>query len=177
MNTVFFDIDSQLDFMFPAGALYVPGAETIVARIAALNRHAASHGIPLISTMDAHSENDPEFAIYPHHCVAGTLGQRKVASTMVGQMIVEKKKLDPFSNPRLEIILDGLAADRYVVYGVVTEICVRLMAEGLMRFGRPVDVVVDAIRPLSESAGKHWLDQFRAAGGNLITSAAVEAAS
>ena len=27
MKTVFFDIDTQIDFVFPAGALYVPGAE------------------------------------------------------------------------------------------------------------------------------------------------------
>jgi len=46
MNTVFFDIDSQLDFLFPAGALYVPGAERIVPAIARLNRFAAAHGIP-----------------------------------------------------------------------------------------------------------------------------------
>ncbi len=41
MKTVFFDVDTQIDFLYPAGALYVPGAETIVDRIAALNRFAA----------------------------------------------------------------------------------------------------------------------------------------
>ena len=34
MKTVFFDIDTQLDFLYPAGALYVPGAERIVPAIA-----------------------------------------------------------------------------------------------------------------------------------------------
>src|SRR5471032_939182 len=29
MKNAFFDIDSQLDFLYPAGALYVPGAERI----------------------------------------------------------------------------------------------------------------------------------------------------
>ena len=62
MKTVFFDIDSQLDFLYPAGALYVPGAERIVPAIARLNRFAAMHGIPVVSTIDAHTENDPEFA-------------------------------------------------------------------------------------------------------------------
>ena len=41
MNTIFFDIDSQLDFLYPAGALYVRGAERIVPAIERLNRHAA----------------------------------------------------------------------------------------------------------------------------------------
>ena len=34
MSAVFFDVDSQLDFLYPAGALYVPGAERIVPAIA-----------------------------------------------------------------------------------------------------------------------------------------------
>src|SRR5580704_1693396 len=79
MKTVFFDIDSQIDFVYPAGALYVPGAERIVPVIAELNRRA-----PLvISTMDAHSEDDPEFQIYPHHCVVCTTGQQKPSITLL----------------------------------------------------------------------------------------------
>ena len=66
MKTVFFDIDTQIDFVYPAGALYVSGAERILAAVSQLNRRAPR----LISTMDAHSEDDPEFKIYPHHCVA-----------------------------------------------------------------------------------------------------------
>ena len=40
MKTVFFDIDTQIDFVYPAGALYVPGAERILATVAELNRRA-----------------------------------------------------------------------------------------------------------------------------------------
>ena len=76
MSAAFFDIDSQLDFLYPAGALYVPGAEKIVAQIAELNRFAGAHGIPLVSTMDAHSEDDPEFKTWPPHCVVETPASR-----------------------------------------------------------------------------------------------------
>ena len=85
MKTVFFDIDSQLDFLYPAGALYVPNAERIVPAIARLNRFAAAHGIPVVSTTDAHAENDPEFSVWPPHCVAGTWGQRKAQATLVDE--------------------------------------------------------------------------------------------
>ena len=74
MRTLFLDVDTQLDFLYPAGALYVPGAEQIVPAIAALNRYAMSRGIPLLSTVDAHTEDDPEFKTWPAHCVAGSLG-------------------------------------------------------------------------------------------------------
>src|SRR5438874_11918549 len=88
MKTVFFDVDTQIDFLYPAGALYVPVAETIVDRIAALNRYAASHVIPVVSTADAHTENDPEFRDWPPHCVAGTAGQQKPAATLLGKRVV-----------------------------------------------------------------------------------------
>ena len=41
MKTVYFDVDTQLDFVYPSGALYVPGAEQIVDRIVHLNQQAA----------------------------------------------------------------------------------------------------------------------------------------
>ena len=55
MKTVYFDVDTQIDFMYPAGSFYVPGASALIRRIAALNHFAASQGMPLVSTMDAHT--------------------------------------------------------------------------------------------------------------------------
>jgi len=177
MNTVFFDVDTQIDFMFPAGALYVPGAEKILPVVAELNRRAPL----LVSTMDAHLEDDPEFRIYPHHCVVGTTGQQKPASTLrekrgviptagdAQQFIVEKQTLDCFTNPHLIPLLERLNADRYVVYGVVTEICVRHAAFGLLKLGRPVEIVTDGIMALSAENAREMLDEFQAAGGKLIT--------
>lgn len=175
MKTVFFDIDTQIDFLYPAGALYVPGAERILPTVAALNRRA-----PLvISTMCAHSEDDPEFKLYPHHCVEGTTGQQKPCMTLLEkcepprQVILEKQELDLFSNLSLTPLLAELGADRYVVYGVVTEICVRLAAFGLLKTGKRVEVVTDAIQSLDPQAAQKMLAEFTAAGGHLTTSSAV----
>lgn len=182
MKTVFFDIDTQIDFVYPAGALYVRGAERILPAIAELNRRA-----PLvISTMDAHSEDDPEFKIYPHHCVVGTTPQQKPASLLldqratipslldgVRQLILEKQKLDCFTNPHLRPLLDKLGADRYVVYGVATEICVRYSAFGLLETGQRVELVTDAVKALDEQAAEKMFHEFTAAGGVLTTLQAV----
>jgi nicotinamidase/pyrazinamidase len=187
VKTVFFDVDTQLDFMYPAGALYVPGAEKIVEQIAALNRFAGAEGIPLISTMDAHTENDPEFQAWPPHCVAGCIGQHKpeamllshrvvVPNTPVGvaienvqQFLLEKQTFDCFTNVNLARILEQLGAERYVVYGVVTEICVRLAAWGLLKTGKRVELVSDAVRSLSDAASANMTNAFLAAGGLLTT--------
>lgn len=171
MKTVFVDVDTQIDFLFPAGALYVPAAVGLLPAIARLNRFAAAQGIPLISTTDAHSENDPEFRQWPPHCVAGTTGQLKPAETLVGadQIIVQKQALDVFTNPGFSVLLDRLQAERYVVYGVATDYCVRLAITGLLATGKPVALVTDAIAAVSPEDGARVLAEFTARGGALTT--------
>lgn len=177
MKQVFFDIDTQIDFMFPAGALYVPGAEKLLPSISRLNRYAKQHEIPLISTMCAHAENDPEFRQWPAHCIVGTVGQLKPASTLAGQIFLEKRELDLFTHPALPELLRELRADEYVVYGVVTEHCVRLAAMGLLALGKPVAVFEDAIEQLEAAAAERFKEEFRARGGKFTrTRAAIASA-
>ena len=169
MNTVFFDIDTQIDFMYPTGALYVPGAERILPAVAALNRKAPA----VISTMCAHSERDAEFGQYGHHCVVGTVGQQKPAATLLNdparQILFPKPVLDVFRVPELQPLLERLKADRYVVYGVVAEICVQFAAFGLLQTGKPVEIVSDAIQSLNEAEASKMFTSFTAAGGLLTT--------
>ena len=171
MKTVFVDVDTQIDFLFPAGALCVPGAARLLPAIARLNHFAAAQGIPLISTTDAHREDDPEFRQWPPHCVAGTTGQLKPAETLVGagQIIVEKQALDVFSNPDFPALLDSLGADRYVVYGVAAEYCVRCAITGLLATGKQVALVTDAIAAVNSEDGARALAEFAARGGSLTT--------
>jgi nicotinamidase/pyrazinamidase len=192
MKTVFFDIDTQLDFLYPSGGLYVPGAELVTPTVAALNRYAAAHGITVVSTVDAHSENDPEFQAWPPHCIAGTTGQHKAESTLLErrtvvpnrpgtlsiqgaqQILLEKQNVDAFTAVNLPLVLDALAADAYVVYGVVTEICVLHAASGLLRTGKPVTIVTDAIETLNRATSDRVLAEFRAAGGRLVLSSEIK---
>ena len=177
MKTVFFDVDTQLDFLYPAGALYVPGAEDVLPVLGALTRHAAARAIQVISTVDAHTEDDVEFTIWKPHCVVGTFGQQKVSATKLPesakQIIIEKQVIDPFANPKLRGLLDALQAERFVLYGVVTEICVRCAAIGLLQTGARVELVTDAVKSLSPAEERSFIDAFQASGGFLTTSAAV----
>jgi nicotinamidase/pyrazinamidase len=169
----FFDIDTQIDFLFPAGALYAKGAERIIPAIAALNRYTANQGHHLISTTCAHPEVAEEFKVWPPHCIVGTLGQTKPASTLLDsritipytaialpdiaaqQIILEKNELDLFTNPNL------------------TEYCVQHAAMGLLATGRRVRLVTDAIHHLSVIAAEEMLTAFKARGGELLTTAAI----
>jgi len=163
----------------------VPGAERIVPAITQLNQYAAAHGIIVVSDMCAHSENDPEFRDWPPHCIVGTTGQLKPQSTLLPrravvpnvpaevtiegaqQIILEKQELNLFTNPNLPRLLKMLAADEYVVYGVVTEYCVSHAALGLLDLGRPVTLVTDAIRSLRDDDAARTLHSFTARGGKM----------
>jgi nicotinamidase/pyrazinamidase len=195
----FFDIDTQLDFMTPGGALYGPGAERVIPVVAALNRYAGEHGIPLISTTDAHPENAAEFQVWPPHCVAGTFGQQKPCATLLAtrsvvpydpafsvpapnrataqfiieQIVIEKDDLDMFSNPHLPAVLSGLGVTECIVYGVFIDYCVKCAIMGLLGSGRQVSLVTDASALISQEAGDLVIRDFVAAGGRLIVGDAI----
>ena len=192
MKTVFFDIDTQLDFMVPGGALYAPGAEMLTPRLSALSKFAMKSGIPIVSTTDAHSEDDPEFRAWKPHCILGTQGQQKLRETVVdrqytlsvepvsfdlslaraaAQIVVQKQHEDCFTNTNLPALLRFLDAERFVVYGVVTEVCVLHAARGLLKTGAEVALVADAIQAFDERAGREALDELTDVGVELTTTA------
>ena len=166
---LYFDIDTQIDFMFPAGALYVPGAEKLLPLIAKLNREAVASGGKLISTACAHAEDDPEFKQWPPHCVIGTAGQTKPCSLLVGagQTILEKAQLNLFTNPRTDELIKAIDPDECIVYGVVTEYCVKECAMGLLDRGYKVSLVRDAIQSLNSADADRFLRDFSTRGGGF----------
>ncbi len=105
-------------------------------------------------------------------CVRDTLGQRKPEATRMAagrQILFEKTTTDVFAEPGIQDLLRSLQADRFVVYGVVTEICVRFAALGLLRTGKPVAVVRDAVQALDEARSEAFFEELRAAGGAMTT--------
>jgi len=188
-STVFFDVDTQNDFLLPVGSLYVPGAEKLIPTLERLYALVRSRAIPVISTLDAHTDRDIEFATWPPHCVAGTLGQLKVAGTLLPgavtvpnvasaeipeapQLIVEKQTIDVFDTTTIRRVLEARPAKRYVVFGVVTEICVWTSARGLLAAGHAVDIVTDAVASLDPNGrGRESLDALAVLGARFITSA------
>jgi len=186
--TVFWDEDTQIDFISPEGKLYVPGAEAIVPNLKILTLLAKEHGIPVLASTDAHRTDDSEMAVYPLHCLIGTAGQEKVEGTLLpkrivipnhlvqlptdfseyDQIILQKQDVDVFTNPNIENLLSKLGSPQFVLYGVVTEICVAIAARGLLNLGYKVEVVEDAIRSFDAAKGAAALDEIQKMGGTLV---------
>lgn len=175
-KVVFVDVDTQRDFMYSDGALYVNGAETIIPNLKQLIHAAVKAGIPIVSTADNHRETDEEMNEFPPHCIGGTDGQKKIPETITSglitlpnrpyagdlptlfdhydQVVLEKSKLDLFTNCNTEPLLSRLFADDFVVFGVATDYCVSMAVLGLLQREKKVTLVFDAIRAVDEAAGE-----------------------
>ena len=190
-KTVFWEVDAQADFVLPGGKLYVPGAEKIIPNIERLVAAAIESGALLVSSSDSHKDGDPEFERFPPHCLRGTPGARIVPEGLAAnfctipndasrampnhvlsfpQVILEKQTLDVFDNPRAGELVQQLPSDaEYVIFGVVTEYCVKCAAKGLLDRHRKVAIVKDAIESLDAEAGRLALEELQSLGARLIS--------
>ncbi len=84
-----------------------------------------------------------------------------------------------FDNPNTDALLARLNPagspgfdlnPEFVVFGVATEYCVRLAVDGLLRRGRRVSIVTDAVRSLNHRKGQDILESLESCGARPITS-------
>jgi len=187
MKCIFLDIDTQNDFIHPGGGLYVPGAEKLIEIYDRISVYALDNEITVLASADAHSENDPEFATFPAHCIKSTAGQNKIDQTLPDIFLVqpndgkevkkedlnktnvlfEKQTFDVFSNPKIETYLQYLHPDKVVVYGVATDYCVKAAVEGLLKRNYSVLLLTDAIRSVYPDSEQSILDDFEDRGVEL----------
>lgn len=190
-NLVFWEVDTQADFMLPGGKLYVPGAERLLPNIRKLTNAARQGRVFLVSHGCFHTQNDPEFKTFPPHCIKGTPGSAYVPEALTEkvvtvpndptatlprdlsqyqQILLEKQTLDIFESRHAEELVSRLGNDaEFVVFGVVTEYCVRFAAKGLLDRGRRVSVVEDAIETLKAEDGERTVAELQALGAKFIT--------
>ena len=60
---LFWDVDTQYDFLQPDGKLYVPRAEAIIPRLKALTVFAHAKGIRIIASAEDHVPGHPELKV------------------------------------------------------------------------------------------------------------------
>ena len=188
---IFWEVDVQRDFMLPGGNLYVPGAEKLLPNIRRLT-DAARHGkVFLVSHGCFHPEGDPEFKIFPPHCLKGSTGSDLVPEALTSkvvrvendpaakipqdlssyqQILLEKQTLNIFESRHADELVQRLGNQaEFVVFGVVTEYCVSFAAKGLLERGRRVAVVQDAIETLKPEDGSKALAELQRLGARFIT--------
>jgi nicotinamidase/pyrazinamidase len=86
------------------------------------------------------------------------------------QVVLEKQTLDIFETHHAHSLVERLGAHpEFIIFGVVTEYCVKCAARGLLARKRKVSVVKDAIETLDPSASSAILSELQSHGAKLIT--------
>lgn len=188
---IFWEVDVQADFMLPGGKLYVKGAEKLLPNIRRLTDAARQGRVFLVSHGCFHTPDDPEFKIFPPHCVKGTAGAELVPEALTQkvarvpneaeaklpedlwkyqQILLEKQTLNIFESRHADALVQRLGSDaEFVVFGVVTEYCVSFAVKGLLERGRRVAVVRDAIETLKPEDGQKMIAELQRLGARVIT--------
>jgi nicotinamidase/pyrazinamidase len=200
-RVIFWDVDTQYDFMRAAGRLYVPEAEAIIPSLKGLTDYAHRHGIRIVASADDHAASDPEISdapdwttTFPPHCLRGTPGARKIPETALrdplvieparaqtmaladrvrrhgGDILFLKQRFDVFTNANVLTVLDVLAPQDVVLYGVALDVCVKAAIAGLLT-RRPrmrLFAVTDAMKPIDRDAAEHLLKEWGEEGVRLV---------
>jgi len=95
-NILFWNVDTQIDFMHPNGKLYASGAEDIATILNQITLFAKNHNIQVINTADHHFSNSAELSnspdfktTFPEHCMANTTGASYIPETQPSDNIFE----------------------------------------------------------------------------------------
>jgi nicotinamidase-related amidase len=203
-NVIFWDADTQHDFMLPDGRLYVPNAEHLAPNLKHLTEHAHAEDILILATACDHSLDDAEISstpdlerTFPPHCLRHTTGSRKIPATNLrqpvvietevmnpsslralvedhdGEVLVKKQHFDAFTNPNVAGVLDALAPDHVVIYGVALESSARAAIDGLLDRGVTVHLVTDAVQAMRPEAAPALLEAWGRRGVRMTSTAEI----
>ena len=105
-RVIFWDVDTQHDFMDASGKLYVPDAESIKPNLKRLTDYAHERGIRIVATADDHEPGHRELSAtpdfretFPEHCMRGTPGASKIPETALAAPVV----VEPSPTPREQL--------------------------------------------------------------------------
>ncbi len=123
-------IDMINEFCKPGGRMVLPGYERLVPPQLAVIEAARAVGAPVLWVHDAHRGNvrrDREWAKRTPHSVENTWATEIIADLGArdDEIHIIKRRYSAFFGTDLDLTLKDLMVDQLVVFGVVTNICVR----------------------------------------------------
>ncbi len=162
MKEVLIVIDMQRGFLEPGRPLYC-GDEVrnkVIPAVVELVKRKLYEGAQLIFTQDSHEPDDPEFKMWPPHCIRGTEEEEIIPELSEFPGIrVKKRRYSAFFGTDLDRILEELKPDVVTVAGVCTDICVLYTVADLRNRDYSVVVYADCVasfdREAHEFALKH----------------------
>lgn len=184
---ILIDINTQKDFLLAEGKACIRNHRRVLAHIRRVMAWARHQHIPVISTAEVYPYNNGNSINY---CIDDTEGQKKIRYTLLNnrisfpadgstdlprdilrrhkQIILHKRCIDPFDEPRIDRLLSEVRANEFILLGATIEGAVLATALGLLQRGKAVTVVVDAVGSHNKREVKLALRKMEAKGARLI---------
>ena len=185
---ILLDIDTQKDFLLINGKACVKNHRRVLANIRRIMAWARTNGVCIISTAEVYANHNGESL--PDYCLDGTEGQRKIHYTLVNnrisftadgntdlpkdifkkynQVILHKRCVDPFDEPRIDRLLSEIRTNEFVIVGTSLEGAVKSTALGLLQRGKKVTIVIDAIGSHNIAEAKLAIRKMETKGAKII---------
>jgi len=182
------DIDTQKDFLLVNGKACIRNHRRVLANIRRVMAWARFHGVPIISTAEVYSDSNGNGT--PTYCIDGTDGQKKIHYTLLDnriclaadgntdlprdllrrykQVILHKRCMDPFDEPRIDRLLSELRASEFILVGTSLEGAVKATALGLLQRGKKVTVIIDATGTHNAGEAKLAVRKMETKGAKVI---------
>lgn len=183
---VIVDVDTQNDFFVSDGKMCVRNHRRVLANIRRVMAWARREHIRVISTALVHKPTDHR----EPYCIVGTPGAKKLRYTLryrhcifepdgttdlpwdnlqqYDQIILYKRTIDPFEEPRAERVLTETRANEFIVIGGPVETSLVATVLGLLVRQKSVLVVYDAIGSRDKNAADVALRKMQAKGARLM---------
>ncbi len=144
-------IDMQNDFCQPDGKLYGGDrVRRVIEPIRKVIEEFRSRGYRIIYTQDWHRKDDPEFRIWPPHCIENTWGAEIINElSPEDDYVVRKRRYTAFFGTDLDMYLRENGIQELYLSGVLTNICVLHTASDAVLRGYSVTVIGDCTEALS----------------------------
>lgn len=184
---ILIDIDTQKDFLLAEGKACIKNHRRVLAHIRRVMAWARHRKIPIISTAEVYPNNGEGTV---GHCLDGTDGQKKIRYTLLNnrvifaadgntdlprdmlrrykQVILHKRCVDPFDEPRIDRLLSEVRAGEFILVGASLEGAIKATALGLLQRGKKVTIIVDAAGMHNNREAKLALRKMETKGAKLI---------
>lgn len=158
-------IDMLRDFLDKEGSLYIgadSGAviENVAARLKEWRQNEGEN--PVIYIMDSHLRHDPEFEMFPVHCLAGEWGGEiiDVLAPRENDFLICKRRYSAFYGTDLDLTLREKSVQKLELAGVCTQICVLYTAADARMRHYDVTVRKDCVASFDRAAHEFALNEM-----------------
>jgi len=171
MSNAVLVVDMLRGFLEDGYPLYCgDAARHIILNVRRLLEEESAKGSKILFSCDNHTPDDPEFEMFPPHCIVGTEETEIIPelASFKGE-IIPTSHYSGFYDSELDAKLYEISPEKIIVCGVCTDICVmHTVADARLR-GYTVEVPTDCVASFDENAHRFALEHMEKVLGATLT--------